>query len=52
VSRALRDTILFLLGVFGYLHQFLLTTEPHILLVTLATGALGLPLALRRDEGR
>lgn len=52
VNRALRDTLMFLLGAVGFLHELIIADAERPYLLTAALALMGLPLVLRADEAR
>lgn len=51
-TQSLRDVILFLAGLAGLYHQFVIADEAQWILVVVAAAAAGIPLPLRLDERR
>jgi hypothetical protein len=48
-----RDTVLFAVGLGGIVHETLIFDgDPRTQLLVLFAGMVGLPVAIRRDEGR
>lgn len=50
ISKISRDTILFVAGLAGVLHETLVTNEERVYLLMLFAGMMGLPVFLRKDE--
>jgi len=48
--RLTRDTILFALGAFGFLHEVLTVGLERPTLLLICAGMMGLPVFLRADE--
>lgn len=51
-AQSLRDLVLFVAGLAGLYHQFVIADEAQWILVIVAAAAAGIPLPLRLDERR
>lgn len=52
MTQTLRDLVLFIAGLAGLYHQFVVADEAQWVLVIVAAAAAGIPLPLRLDELR